>query len=149
MNSKNIATILLIVCFTLFASVNLVFGVGLCEYCCPASSDPACSSSISCDSGFNCVNNKCEKIGSVSFCSPIPSQDFEDVIAGIIDMLFTLAVVVAPVMVLIGAFMFMSSAGDAKKLKQGREIILYTVIGFVIILLVKGVVSLVETLVGA
>ncbi|PIP22996.1 MAG: hypothetical protein COZ91_01940 [Candidatus Nealsonbacteria bacterium CG_4_8_14_3_um_filter_39_7] len=143
MKAKNIIITLLVTCLVFFAGANLAFGVGLCGGCGVVNG----SDLGSCDNSLSCVNNKCEDPNSISFCSPIPSQDFKEVITGIIDMLFTLAIVVAPVMVLIGAFVFISSAGDAKKLKQGREIILYTVVGFVIILFAKAIVVLVETLV--
>lgn len=52
------------------------------------------------------------------------------------------------VLVLIGAFQFLFSAGDPKRVELGKKTILYTVIGYVILLSSSAITYLVADLLG-
>jgi len=73
----------------------------------------------------------------------------EELIDTIINFIFFLALALAPLMVLIGAFYIMTAAGNPDKVRQGTNIILYTAIGFGIILFAKGLISMVRHIIGS
>lgn len=70
-------------------------------------------------------------------------------IPSLISRLFTalvyLAAFIAPIFIIWGAFQILTSAGNAEKLGAGKKTILYTVIGFLIVLSAKGIVEIVRT----
>jgi len=81
--------------------------------------------------------------------NPIGITSIEDLIRVITNYIFYLAIIIAPVMIIIGAFMFMTSAGDPKKVSTGKNIILWTVVGLAVILFSKGIMSLIKSVLGA
>jgi hypothetical protein len=78
---------------------------------------------------------------------PIEHETFEDLIGAIISFIFTIALVLAPLLIIIGGFYFVAAAGDAKKIETGKRIILYTLIGFLIILISRGLVEVIKGLI--
>ena len=73
---------------------------------------------------------------------------FEGIINALIDFIFSIAVVLVPLMVIVGGFMIVTSAGNTEQIAQGKKIIMWTVIGLLVMLLSKGLVQLIETLIG-
>ncbi len=69
-------------------------------------------------------------------------------ILNITNFIITISVGFAIMMYVIGGFLYMTAAGDTKKIESGKNIILYTTIGLVIILLAKGIASVVLSLVN-
>jgi len=67
----------------------------------------------------------------------------------IMTYLLELAIPVATVMILYGAFQILTAGDDSKKYESGKDTIKWTVIGFVIILLASGIPSLISELLGA
>ncbi len=65
------------------------------------------------------------------------------------DWLVRLAAIVVPIIIIWGAFLILTSAGQAEKVTAGKKAILYAVLGFIVVLMAKGVVAIVrETLLG-
>ena len=60
------------------------------------------------------------------------------------NWLFTFAITAVPIAILIGAFMFVTAAGNPEKVKTGRKIIIWAIIGLVIIMMSKGIIVLVS-----
>ncbi len=67
----------------------------------------------------------------------------------IINFLFWLALISAPLMILVGAFYFMSSGGNPAKVETGKRVILYTVIGLFIILFARGIIAILRMILGS
>ncbi len=84
----------------------------------------------------------------VCICNPLSSPDFSTVVDKLIGFIFTISVVVVPLMIIIGAFLIMTAAGDPKKVGTGKNIILYTLIGLAIVLFAKGIIVVIEQLLG-
>ena len=80
--------------------------------------------------------------------NPLNASNFEEIVNNIINFLFTLAIALVPLMILIGAFYIMTAGGDTNRVTTGKNIILYALIGFFIILLAKGIVSVIEQILG-
>lgn len=82
--------------------------------------------------------------GKITLLNPLGTASFADIVQKIINALFTLSIPICSIMVLIGGYYILTSAGDEEKLKLGRKTITYAAIGFAVILLASGVVSLIR-----
>lgn len=85
---------------------------------------------------------------AVEISNPLGDKTFQDIINSVINFIFFFGVAVAPLMVVIAGFMIMTAKDDASKVEQGRKIIFYVVIGLGIILFAKGVVSVLNQVLG-
>ena len=90
----------------------------------------------------------CDANDPNSICPPIQGS-VTDIIGKLIDFLLTVALIICPLMIVVGGFFFITSAGDPTKANKGRQIMVYAVIGLVIILISKGLVAAVQKAVGA
>ncbi len=107
-----------------------------------------CNSTTPCGLGEYCRCGICETACSGTLCinNPLCANSFQDLIESLIDFIFWLAVVICPLMIIIGAFYYVTSGGNPEKMRTARNIILYAVIGFAIVLLAEGIISLVENI---
>lgn len=71
--------------------------------------------------------------------STIPS-----LISRLFIALVYLAAFIAPIFIIYGAFQMLTSAGNVEKFAAGKKTILYTVIGFMIVLAAQGIVEIVK-----
>ena len=67
----------------------------------------------------------------------------------IIDKLIILAVPIVTILVIYGAFQILTSAGNPERVKSGSKTLMYTAIGFAIILISKGVAMILRDVLGA
>jgi len=86
--------------------------------------------------------------GFINFQNPLQYETFGELIDAIIKFIFYIAVVIAPLMVIIGAFYILTAGGDPKKIGTGKNIIIYTLIGLAIILLARGLIAMIESVIG-
>ena len=86
--------------------------------------------------------------GEITFRNPLQYGTFGELIDAIVNFIFTIALALAPLMAIVGAFYIMSAGGDPKKVGAGKSIIIYTLIGFAIILFAKGLISMIESVIG-
>lgn len=86
--------------------------------------------------------------GTEGFPNPLEYETFGELIEAIIKFIFNIAVVVAPLMIIIGAFYLITAAGDPKKIGTGKNIIIYTLIGLAIIMLARGLLTMIESVIG-
>lgn len=80
--------------------------------------------------------------GGVCFPNPLCYETVEELIEAIITILLYVAVVICPLLMVIGAFHILVSAGDPNKVKTGKNMMLWAAIGLLIILFAKGAVAL-------
>ena len=85
---------------------------------------------------------------AVEFQNPLEYETFGELIDAIIDFIFYIAVVVAPLMAIIGAFYLLTAGGDPKKIGTGKNIIIYTMIGLAIVMLARGLIAMIESIIG-
>jgi flagellar basal body-associated protein FliL len=86
--------------------------------------------------------------GSVCIESPLQSTTFQDLINRIINIIFIVALALAPIPILIAGYYFISSQGDPKKVQTARNMILYTFIGLGIIFFAKAVQGILKFVIG-
>ena len=78
----------------------------------------------------------------VTLENPIGAENFGQLVDRIIDIFFTLALYVTPLMIVIAGLLFVTAAGNPNQVQTARNILLYSLIGFLIILVAKGIVEL-------
>jgi len=84
--------------------------------------------------------------GQVCICNPLSADSFEDIINNIVDFIYTISLVVAPLMIVWAGGLYVTSGGDPKKVETAKNVILYTLTGLLIILLSKGFVGIIKEL---
>jgi magnesium-transporting ATPase (P-type) len=84
--------------------------------------------------------------GQVCICNPLTATSFEAMVDKVINFFFTLSLALVPLIIIIGAFYILTAGGDPKKVATGREIIVYSLIAFAIILLAKGLVAMIKNI---
>lgn len=76
--------------------------------------------------------------------NPLKYASFECLIEAVIDVIFLLSLGIAPLMVLIGAFYLMTAGGNPARVKTAQSIFIWTAVGLLIILMAKGVSSIIQ-----
>lgn len=85
--------------------------------------------------------------GGVTIVNPITSKTFEEFIGKIAKWLFNVALVVAPIMFVIGGFYYITAQGDPAKIKKAGDLITWTAIGLIVIMLTTGIIKLLKDMV--
>ena len=70
--------------------------------------------------------------------NPISSNSLPELIGKLLNFIFGLSIVIAPLMVLYAGFLMLTAAGDSAKIQKARSILIWTVVAFAIILVAKG-----------
>ncbi len=85
---------------------------------------------------------------AVTIKNPLKYATFDKLVEAIINFIFTISMVLAPLMIIVGAFYFVTAAGDIKRIETGKKIITYTLIGLTIVLLAKGLIAVLKQAIG-
>jgi len=81
--------------------------------------------------------------------NPLLAENIPQFIWQMIILLFTLSMYLTPLMIIIGAYLIVTSGGIPSKVEKGRRIIIWTLVAFSIILISRGIIHLVWMLLGA
>jgi hypothetical protein len=71
--------------------------------------------------------------------NPLGTDSIVEIINRVLNYLIYISVPILALMILIGGFYILSAKDDASKVQKGKDVIKYSVIGFVVILCSKGV----------
>ena len=82
----------------------------------------------------------------VTIKNPLQYDTIKEALEGIAQLIAKIAVPIVAIMILVGAYQILFSAGDPEKVKTGRRTILYTVIAYGIILIGWGIASIIKNL---
>jgi len=88
------------------------------------------------------------KAVTIAIENPLKYNTFGELINNLINFIFSVALVIAPMMIIIAGFYFLTAMGDVNKIQQAKNIIWWTIIGFIIILLAKGLVAVLGEIIG-
>jgi len=80
--------------------------------------------------------------------NPLEAESFEGLLNSIVTFIFYVAIAIAPIMIMIAAFFLLTAGGDPKRVDTAKQIILWTVVGLAIILLAKGLISVLRQIIG-
>lgn len=83
-----------------------------------------------------------------SLPDPLGGQSFAELINRFISWLIKISAPLFVIFLIIGAFQIMTAGGDENKFKKGKNTLTYTIIGFGIILLAKGIIFVVKEFLG-
>lgn len=88
--------------------------------------------------------------GSPSFSidNPLGTTSIVQIINNVLNYLIYISVPILALMILIGGFQILTARGDPGQITSGRKTITYAVIGFLIILLSKGVALILLDIMG-
>jgi hypothetical protein len=101
------------------------------------------------------LKTDCETKGCTWDTSVVPAKcmgvEELDVIATlnrVVNWVFALILVVSAMFIAFGAFTYITAGGDAEKLKSANSSIMYALVGIAVAALAKGLVALVEKVLG-
>lgn len=80
--------------------------------------------------------------------NPLGTADFNGVMEKIINFIFKIAVVLAPLMIVIGGVLFVTSGGNLQKTDQAKKLMLWTSVGLLVIMMAKGFIALIKQILG-
>jgi hypothetical protein len=89
------------------------------------------------------------KTQAVTIPPPTSWTTFQEVIDAIINFIFYVGVAIFPIMAIVAGFLLLSSGGDPSKVKKAKDILLYSIIGLLIVLLARGLISVIKSILGA
>ncbi len=81
---------------------------------------------------------------TINIPNPLVSGDIPTLIDKIATWLLGIGTVLATIVVLWAAFLFMTSGGNAERVTRARQTLWYAVIGLTVLLLAKGVTLLIQ-----
>ena len=85
--------------------------------------------------------------GNIRFDSPLGNYaNFQDILNRVIDGLLILATPVVVIMILWAGYQFIVSGGSPDKVTKARQTILWTVVGYGILLLASGITAIIQEL---
>jgi hypothetical protein len=133
----------------------------------PCAAGPTCAAGDGCKIGcspqdLDCCTggNECVPVGCTSpdpdcatgpsgLINPLKCKDFVCLIEQIVKFISYLAVPIAVLMIIIAAFLFMTAGGEVQKLNSAKNVITYTLIGLLIIILARALVAAIKYVLGA
>lgn len=74
----------------------------------------------------------------VKINNPIKAGSIEEIIENVINFFFTIALIICPLIIIVGGFMMVTSGGDPGKVETGKKMVYYALIGLGIVVLAKG-----------
>lgn len=80
-------------------------------------------------------------VGQITIEPPTRHRSFGELINAVIDFLFTLSLLIVPLVIIIAGYFFVFSEGKAENIEKAKKLFIYALVGFVIILLAKGFVE--------
>jgi hypothetical protein len=81
---------------------------------------------------------------TVKLENPLGDKSIKTIIDSIVKFITRIGSIVVTIMIIIGAFQMIFSAGDPEKFKKGKTTIVYAVIGLLIILIANGIMAVVR-----
>lgn len=79
--------------------------------------------------------------------NPLEATTIEEVLEAIITIIYIVSGL-AVLLIMIGGFYILTAAGNPEQIKRGRKIILYTIIGFAIMAISRGIIALIYLILG-
>lgn len=132
--------IFLVFFFFIFFLTNYNFAVAsnVCDSCVIIGSVDPCAPLV-------CSDGQCKESDKTTFCSFSHNNDIKILINEVAKWMMIVALVLAPLMILLGGFFMLTASGDTKRSTKGKQIILWAIIGLAIILFAKAFVSILKS----
>jgi len=76
--------------------------------------------------------------------NPLTATTFEELNDGIINFIFYIGMLIAPIMFIFSGIFFITATGDPEKIQRAKNMIWWTVIGLVIVIMAKGIIEVIQ-----
>ena len=86
--------------------------------------------------------------GGVELKNPLGTTSFIQIINNILNYFIYISVPILALMILVGGFQILTARDNPEKITKGKTTIMYAVIGFVIVLISKGVALILLKIIG-
>jgi len=149
LNKKFLALLILSVIF--FSQAGFVFAGdlpdgGSCKINSDCINQCCCCGIVGSADSNACVspeNGVCGRAGCNNIICPFSShRSLYSLITTASDYVFYIGLILAPLMIVVGAFLFMASGGSPERTQLGKKIITWSLIGLAFILFAKGIGSI-------
>jgi hypothetical protein len=80
-------------------------------------------------------------VKAITIENPLKYNTLSELIEALAKFIFNVALALAPVLIVIGAFFFITAGGDPKKIETGKSIITWTIIGIIFLFLARGLIE--------
>lgn len=80
--------------------------------------------------------------------NPLAATTLAEVIDSIANTVFYIVTSLAVLLIMIGGFFILSAGGNPAQISRGKKIIIYTIIGFAIMVLARGIIDLIYNILG-
>lgn len=84
----------------------------------------------------------------INLQSPLGCTTIEECISRMINFLFSLAIILAPLMMILAGFLYITAAGKPEKIAEAQKLITWTLIGFLIVSLARAIVYVITSVIG-
>ncbi len=81
---------------------------------------------------------------SIEIEPPLEHKTIPKLIKAIVAFLRNFALALAPVIIVLAGYFFVTSGGDPAKIVQAKKMVIYALVGLAIILTAEGIVALIE-----
>jgi len=81
-------------------------------------------------------------VEAVTIDNPLAADNFAELIDDLINIIFYLAIGIAPIMFIVAGFYFITAAGNMEKILIAKKMILWTLIGLLVVMSAKGLIAL-------
>jgi len=141
------ALVLVVLIAFLFGG-SFVERVDAAEVCGSCSTDTDCDGPLVCQGAVGGTQGVCQETDTIRICNPLQTENLTDIVDNILNLLFNFALVLTPLMVVVAGVMFVTAGGDPNRISTAKRILLWTAVGFVIILLAKGLIAVLRAIIG-
>lgn len=86
---------------------------------------------------------------NVEIPNPLKVQSISQLIDRIVNYIIGIATIIFPLIIIYSAWQFLSAGGDMEKVVIARKTLTYAVIGYILILISKGITKIVADILGA
>ncbi|MDO8524510.1 MAG: CARDB domain-containing protein [bacterium] len=97
------------------------------------------------DFTFSGGYGECQLIAKPVVCSLTKFDNPDDLINNVSGWIFKLALIIAPLMILLGGFYMLTAAGEPARSTQGKTIITWALVGLAVILAAKAFISIITS----
>ncbi|MCH7828698.1 hypothetical protein IH982_02395 [Patescibacteria group bacterium] len=115
---------------------------GACE------TDANCDGDLVCQGAVEGAQGLCQEKDTIQICNPLQTENFTGIVNNILDILFNFALLLTPLMIVVAGIMFVTAGGSPERISTAKRILLWTAVGFVIILLAKGLIVVLRAIIG-
>ena len=85
---------------------------------------------------------------AVSIENPLKYDTIPEIIKAICDFIFWIGLAIVPLMIIIGGIMFLTAGGEPSKVSKAKNLLLWSAVGFAVLLSARAISSIIETVIG-